>query len=96
MSTSHNKSAKEIAATALSLWDMHAEECEDERALGVAVARGLVEFGLEPEAAATAAVLIKDAILAHSGGSELPGEIASQPIFQAALEELQGGDWSFE
>ena len=96
MSTSDIKSAKEIAVTALSLWDMHAEESEDEHALGIAVARGLIEFGLQPEAAATAAVLVKFALAAHSAGSGAPGELASQPIFQAALEELQSGNWSFE
>ena len=96
MSTSDSKSAKEVAATALSLWDMHAEDSEDERALGVAVARGLIEFGMEPEAAATAAVLIKFALAAHTDGSEVPGELSSQPIFQAAMEELQAGGWDFE
>ena len=81
---------------ALSLWDMHAEDSEDERALGVAVARGLIEFGLEPEVAATAAVLVKFALAAHADGSEVPSDLASQPIFQAAMEELRGGGWSFE
>ena len=93
---SGEKSAKEIAATALSLWDMHAEDCEDERSLGVAVARGLVEFGLDAEDAATAAVLVKFALAAHSEGFDVPAEMTSLPVFRATLEELRAGGWSFE
>jgi hypothetical protein len=96
LSISDEKTAKEIAATALSLWDMHAEDCEDERSLGVAVARGLVEFGLDGEDAATAAVLVKYALAAHSEGIDAPALMATLPIYQAAMEELRTGGWSFD
>jgi hypothetical protein len=96
LSTSGEKTAKEIAATALSLWDMHAEDCKDERSLSVAVARGLVEFGLDGEDAATAAVLVKYALAVHSEGIGAPAVMTTLPIFQAAMEELSTGGWSFD
>ena len=87
---------KEVAKTALSLWDMHAEDSPDERSLMVAVTRGLIQFGLEKEEAAAAAVLVNLALNAHSDGSEMPVEVASEPVYQAAMEELRTGGWSFE
>lgn len=96
MDSQDNMTPAQIASAALSLWDMHAEEASDERALMVAVARGLIQSGVEKEEAATAAALVNLAISAHSDGAEMPSEIASEPVYQAALEELRGGGWSFE
>lgn len=96
MPSADGKTPKEIAATALSLWDMHAEDSPDERALMAAVARGLIQFGLEKEEAATAAALVNLAVSSHSDGSEMPREVASEPVYQAAMEELRSGGWAFE
>jgi hypothetical protein len=96
MDTLNPKDPRQIAAAALQLWDMLAEDSPDERALNTEVARGLIEQGLEKEEAATVAVLVKYALSSHIEGVELPAEIASLPIVKAALEELRGGGWSFE
>jgi hypothetical protein len=91
-----DKTPKEIATTALSLWDMHAEDAADERALMVAVARGLIAFGLEKEDAAASAALVNLAVSAHGQGIDMPDEIARDPVYQAAAEELRSGNWGFE
>jgi hypothetical protein len=87
-------SIQEIASAALQFWDMNAEEAESEHALKVAVARNLVEMGIQPETAALAAALADKALNAH----EFPDRpvypaIAEQPLYQAMVAEVQSGGY---
>jgi hypothetical protein len=87
-------SIQEIASAALQFWDMNAEEAESEHALKVAVARDLVEMGVQPETAALAATLADKAQNAH----EFPDRpvdqaVAEQPLYQAMIAEIQSGGY---
>lgn len=87
-------SIQEIASAALQFWDMNAEEAESEHALKVAVARDLVEMGVQPETAALAATLADKALNAH----EFPDRpvdqaVAEQPLYQAMIAEIQSGGY---
>ena len=87
-------SSQEIASAALAFWDMNAEEADSEHALKVAVARGLLEMGVEAEVAALAAALAGRALNAH----EFPDRpvdqaIQDQPLYQAMVAEIQSGGY---
>jgi hypothetical protein len=83
-------SIQEIASAALQFWDMNVEEAESEHALKVAVARDLVEMGVQPETAALAAALAGRALNAH----EFPDRpvdhvVADQPLYLAMVAAIQ-------
>lgn len=96
MSVPEPRTAQEIASTALSLWDMHAEDSGDERSLAFTVTKDLMEFGLSKEDAATAAVFAKTALATAGDSSGIPQELLSHPVFQPMLAELQSGEWGLE
>jgi hypothetical protein len=89
---------QDIASAALALWDMEAEESENELALSVAITGGLVEQGLEKEHAALTAALLRRALAeaASPGKAVMAPQIADHPVFKALLAEIQGGGWDLE
>ena len=91
---SSSPSVQEIASAALSLWDMNAEEVENELALKVAIARGLTEMGVSTEDAAFAAALVDKALNAHEFPDRPVDEaIAQLPLYQALLAEIQSAGY---
>jgi len=94
---SSSPSVQEIASAALSLWDMNAEEVENELALKVAIARGLTDMGVSTETAAFAAALVGKALNAHEFPDRLVDEaIAQLPLYQALLAEIQSAGYGYD
>lgn len=89
------RTPQEIASAALALWDANAEKCDSGRALGMAVATGLIDQGVNKELAAVAAALANRAFdaAAFPAKSIVPEPIRNHPIFRAMLAELQEGKW---
>ena len=96
MSTQPNTTPDDIASTALELWDMLAEESEDADDLCSAVQNDLVKSGLpEVEAARVAAManFAFNTVGMSANESNSDGGYAADPIYQARIKQLQGGEW---
>jgi hypothetical protein len=86
-------SIQQIAAAAIQFWDMHASDADSEHALKTAVARNLMEMGVQPEDAALTAALANKAMNALESPEQLVSPlIAAQPLYQALLAEIRHGD----
>ena len=86
-------SIQQLAAAAIQFWDMHASDADSEHALKTAVARHLMEMGVQAEDAALTAALANKVMNAL----ELPDQpvsplIAAQPLYQALLAEIRRDD----
>lgn len=86
-------SIQQLAAAAIQFWDIHASDADSEHALKTAVARHLMEMGVQAEDAALTAALANKVMNAL----ELPDQpvsplIAAQPLYQALLAEIRRDD----
>lgn len=86
-------SIQQLAAAAIQFWDMHASDADSEHALKTAVARHLMEMGVQAEDAALTAALANKAMNAlESPDQPVSHLIAAQPLHQALLAEIRRGD----
>jgi hypothetical protein len=83
-------SIQDIAAAALSFWDMYVDEAESELALKVSVTRELIDMGAPPETAAMAAALVDRVLNAQqSPNLALDAALKEHPLYQAMVAEVE-------
>jgi hypothetical protein len=84
---------REIASTALALWDMNAEDAESVEQLLERVADGLVDYGLDAERARDVARMADAALNSKGGDSASRDDFKADPVYAALLEEIEEGGW---
>ena len=86
-------SIQQLAAAAIQFWDIHASDADSEHALKTAVARHLMEMGVQAEDAALTAALANKVMNAlESPDQPVSPLIAAQPLYQALLAEIRRDD----
>ena len=86
-------SIQQLAAAAIQFWDIHASDADSEHALKTAVARHLMEMGVQAEDAALTAALANKAMTAlESPDQPVSPLIAAQRLYQALLAEIRRDD----
>jgi len=86
-------SEREIASTALALWDMYVEDSDGPEQLLERVAEGLVDQGLDTERAQAVARMTDAALNGKDSDPASSQDFKTDPIYVALREEIEGGGW---
>ncbi len=84
---------REIASTALSLWDMNADDAESAERLLELVAESLVADGLDAERARVVSRMTDAALNGKHTDPATGQDFMADPIYVALREEIEGGGW---